>query len=95
MDGLTWGKPSGESWIARERNVRRADSAERAVRAFREAERGELDESALYDLVCNLGHLADRLSAEVEEFELSFEQMIELAAMHYEAERGLGDDLEA
>lgn len=90
----SWGPPSGQSWIARQRNVERADNAEVAVGAFRAVERGDWNETALYDLVCNLGHLADRLSAEVEDFELSFERMVELARLHYEAERELGDDLE-
>ena len=86
--------PSGESWIGASTNLERADWAEAAVVAFRETCSGEMDETAIYDLVANMGHLADRLSAEFADFNLTFEDMIALARTHYEAERGEGDDIE-
>jgi hypothetical protein len=85
--------PSGEEWIATAHNKRCAEWAETAVLAFREACSGDMDETALYDLVANLGHLCDRLSAEYEDFDLTFEDMLDRAITHYEAEQGPGDDL--
>jgi hypothetical protein len=85
---------SGEDWIAASTNEERADWAEAAVLAFRSACKGDFDETALYDLVANLGHLCDRLSATYKEFDLTFEQMVESARAHYEAETGEGDDIE-
>jgi hypothetical protein len=52
-----------------------------------------MDETALYDLVANMGHLCDELTATLDGFELTFEEMIESATMHYEAECGPGDDI--
>lgn len=87
-------QPSGQAWIASTTNERRADWALAAVVAFREACAGDFDETALYDLVGNLGHLCDRLTAERAEFSLTFDDMVESARGHYEAERGEGDDIE-
>jgi hypothetical protein len=85
--------PTGQTWIATRHNVKAAEWAEVAVLAFREACGGEMDETALYDLVANLGHLCDRLTAEFEDFDMDFDSMVERAMSHYEAERGAGDDL--
>jgi hypothetical protein len=86
-------EPSGDAWVATRGNEQRADWAEAAVLAFREACRGEMDETAIYDLVANLGHLCDRLSALYSDFHLDFEGMVDHGRMHYEAEQGPGDDL--
>jgi hypothetical protein len=86
--------PNGEPWVAAGTNEERADWAEAAVVAFREACSGDLDETALYDLVANMGHLADRLTATLDGFELTFEDMVDTARTHYEAERGEGDGIE-
>jgi hypothetical protein len=85
---------SGDEWIAAGTNDERANWAEVAVVAFRKACPGDMDETALFDLVANLGHLADRLTATLDGFELTFEGMVERARSHYEGERGEGDDIE-
>ena len=90
-DDLT---PSGEDWIASGNNHGRADWAEEAVITFRDVCKGDMDETALYDLVGNMGHLCDRLSVEFEDFDMTFDEMVERARYHYEAERGEGDDIE-
>jgi hypothetical protein len=71
--------PTGQTWIATRHNVKAAEWAEVAVLAFREACGGEMDETALYDLVANLGHLCDRLTAEFEDFDMDFDSMVERA----------------
>jgi hypothetical protein len=87
-----WDSPeSGRAWIARVENLDRAAWAEAAVQAFRDVCSGDMDETALTDLVANMGHLADRLTAELEDFALSFEGMVAEARRHYEAEIGEGD----
>lgn len=90
-DNLT---SSGQDWDGSNTNEERADWAEAAVIRFREVCGGDFDETALYDLVANLGHLCDRLSAIYEDFDLTFDDMVENAARHYEAETGEGDDIE-
>lgn len=89
----TYGEPV-LPWIASTDNDRRAEWAETAVTAFRIACAGDMDETAIYDLVCNLGHLCDKLSVEHPDFQLDFEEMVRLAREHYEGERGEGDDIE-
>jgi hypothetical protein len=87
-----WDSPeSGDAWIARSENLKRADWAEAAVQVFRDVCGGDMDETALTDLVANMGHLCDRLTAERKDFALSFEGMVEEARRHYEAETGEGD----
>lgn len=93
MDAWEDLEPTGETWIATKHNVKAAKWGEAGVIAFREACGGDMDETALYDLVANLGHLCDRLSAEFKDFNLDFEQMVATARTHYEAEIGPGDDL--
>lgn len=87
-------EPSGEAWIASGTNEERAGWARTAVEAFRDACKGDMDETALYDLVANMGHLCDQLTATLDGFELTFEEMVRLARLHYEAERGEGDDID-
>lgn len=60
-------------------NAMRAAWARVALRAFMDVCRTD-DEDALGDLLCDLMHLADR------EALLDFEQALETARMHYEAE---------
>ena len=86
--------PPQQPWVATGKNLDRANWAEESVIAFRMACAGEMDESAIFDLVANLGHLCDRLSAQYEDFDMDFEVMVDRARRHYEAERGTGDDLE-
>lgn len=86
-------EPTGQEWIATAHNKQCAEWAEAGVIAFREACSGDMDATAIYDLVANLGHLCDRLTAELEDFDMDFESMIDRAITHYEAERGSGDDL--
>jgi hypothetical protein len=69
------------------RNVERADLAAEGVAAFRAVCVGDMDETALYDLVADMGHLCDKLTAEQPEFNLTFEDMVERARVHYEGER--------
>jgi hypothetical protein len=77
---------SGEQWNASRDNHDRARWAEAAVVLFREVCVGDMDETALYDLVANMGHLCDRLTAEYEDFEMTFNVMLERARFHYEDE---------
>lgn len=94
-------KENGEPWITATRNEDRAGWAEEAVERFRDVCAGDNDITAIYDLIGNLGHLYDRLVATHDLSEemmtaenKSFERIVELALMHYNAERGEGDDIE-
>lgn len=75
-----------------EQNEHRADWAEAAVEEFRRVCGGDMDETAIYDLIANLGHLWDRWQREgklSERFEdMQFWDVLEeYAYMHY------GDEL--
>lgn len=93
---------TGEVWITASENEKRADWAEEAVERFREVCKGENDVTAIYDLIGNLGHLYDRLRVThdlsedmmLQDENTGFGRLIELALMHYHAERGEGDDIE-
>jgi hypothetical protein len=84
-------------WITASKNEQRADWAEEAVEKFREVCRGGADMTAIVDLIANLGHTFDRLQATYYTdytADYTFSDAIDRALMHYDAERGEGDDIE-
>lgn len=89
---------TGSGWTGRARNEERADWAEAAVERFREVCRGDNDMTAIIDLIGNMGHLYDRVQAtmdtDYEPFKHTFQDIVSTALMHYDAERGEGDDID-
>lgn len=68
-------------------NDERADWAEAAIDEFRRVCAGDMDETAIYDLIANLGHLWDRWRGEGRmEKEADFGIALMMAMRHYERE---------